>query len=30
MRSLSLLGFTVLVALVLASCGGEATKELGR
>jgi hypothetical protein len=28
MRSLSSLGLAVLVALVLASCGGEATKEL--
>jgi hypothetical protein len=28
MRSLSLLGLTMLVALVLASCGGEATKDL--
>ena len=28
MRSLSLTGLTVLVALVLASCGGEATKDL--
>lgn len=28
MRTLSLLGLTALVALVLASCGGEATKDL--
>jgi hypothetical protein len=28
MRSSSLLGLTLLIALVLAACGGEATKEL--